>query len=590
MTSASIRLLRRQPYNGSQIGIVIGIDVGTTFSGVSYAVLRPGEVPEVQPVTRFSGQSVGAGKIPSIIYYDDDLTIKAIGASTVIDSVVSDADYYGWFKSQHFKMHLRPNTMHLQTNGLEIGELPNGRSAEQVMGDFLRYLLAETINFIQTAHTDGDVVWRQVKDRAIFVLGHPNGWTGLSQQRYRQSAILGGLILGTAEDRNRVKFVTEGEASALACLSGGLGPANLEAGFKFVVADAGGGTLDMCSYEVTRTSPLELKECAPADCRFAGSVFVDKAGLELLKRKLKNSKYDDEETLKAFITDEFEKKTKREFDGDVNYGLMKVGDRRAKDDKLGIRGGFLRLDSDELSECFSLSVTEALDSIRKQLTATRRNNAKTSVWLVGGFASSAYLLKRLDSCLGPEGVSIQRPDTNLAKAVANGAVLHFLDHLVTSRVCPASYGTTCLIPYNPLLPDHRERSDLLQTGTEGAYIGPVFDCIVAKGTPIEEAKAFKESYFKEFFLKSSATQFATEILVYDGDLPLPRWYKENKQADLSELCTESSRNTSMLEFLSQRVPRAFWKAKFEIELKFGTTELEAKIKWEANVCSFFVFL
>lgn len=47
------RLINLQPHKGSSIDIIIGIDVGTTFSGVSYAFLRPGEVPEVQTVMRY---------------------------------------------------------------------------------------------------------------------------------------------------------------------------------------------------------------------------------------------------------------------------------------------------------------------------------------------------------------------------------------------------------------------------------------------------------------------------------------------------------------------------------------------------------
>ncbi|KAH8117835.1 hypothetical protein DFH11DRAFT_1541121 [Phellopilus nigrolimitatus] len=552
-------------------------------SGVSYAILKPGKVPDVLPVTRFSGLSTGASKIP-------------------------------------FKMHLRPSGIALQTNGLKIGDLPPGKSAEKVMGDFLNYLFVETVSYIQSSHADGEDIWNQVKDHAIFVLGHPNGWTGLSQQRYRNSAILGALIPNTDEGRKRVKFVTEGEASALTCLSGGLGPARLEVGarmgadwainqmsditkqvgFRFVIADAGGGTLDISSYEVTKSSPVELKQCAPSDCRFAGSVFVDRSGLKLLKSmrtanclspgKLRNSCYDYDDVLDGFINDEFEKKTKREFGGDSEYGLLKVGDRGVRDNELGIRNGFLRLDRVELSECFSMSVKEALDSIRSQVTKISRNYETIPVWLVGGFASSPYLLKRLNDSLGPEGVSIQRPDTSLEK-VANGAVLHFLDRLVTARVCPASYGITSLVFFNFFLSDHRQHSDLVQHGQDGPWIGPVFDCIVEKGTRIDEAKTFKKAYTKEFFFKSMAERFTAEIFVYDGDLPVPTWFEENKnkfrtlckmEADLSDVCTEPSPKSSIFDFFFRRTPEAFWKASFEIELKFGTTELEARIKWEAN--------
>ncbi|KAH8117888.1 hypothetical protein DFH11DRAFT_864351 [Phellopilus nigrolimitatus] len=583
----------RQSYKGSQLGIVIGIDVGTTFSGVSYAILRPGQVPDVLPVTRFSGGSTGVHKIPSVIFYDDKLAIKAIGPSTTVDSVRSDAEDHGWFKSRHFKMHLRPRGMALKTNGLDIGELPPGKSAVEVMGDFLHYLLVETASYIRESHANGADLWSQVKDRAIFVLGHPNGWTGREQQRYRNSAILGGLVPDTVEGRKLVRFVAEGEASALACLS----DTTKQVGSRFIIADAGGATLDISSYEVSKSFPVELQQCAPPDCRFAGSVFVDRNGLKLLKKKLQNSVYDDDDVLEGLINDEFEKKTKREFAGDSEYGLLKVGDKRAMDHNLGIRNGFLRLNRDELSECFSMSVAEALDSIRSQVTVIRRKNETIPVWLVGGFASSPCLLKRLNDSLEPEGVSIQRPDTSLEKAASNGAVLHFLNKWVASRVFQASYGITRLIPFDSSLSDHKQHSDLIQRGKDGLCIGPVFDCIVEKGTPIEEARTYKVPYTKEFFFESMAKRFTAEILVYDGDLPVPTWFEENKhkfrtlckiEADLSDVCIEPFPRSSIFDlYFFGRIPDAFPQAEFDIKLKFRTTrlestKLEAKIKWEAN--------
>ena len=41
-----------QVYRGLARKLVVGIDVGTTFSGVSYAVLDPGEVPTIHSITR----------------------------------------------------------------------------------------------------------------------------------------------------------------------------------------------------------------------------------------------------------------------------------------------------------------------------------------------------------------------------------------------------------------------------------------------------------------------------------------------------------------------------------------------------------
>ena len=40
------------PYGGSKTSLVLSIDLGTTYSGVSYAVLDPGVEPVIKPVMR----------------------------------------------------------------------------------------------------------------------------------------------------------------------------------------------------------------------------------------------------------------------------------------------------------------------------------------------------------------------------------------------------------------------------------------------------------------------------------------------------------------------------------------------------------
>ncbi|KAK2464384.1 hypothetical protein APHAL10511_003531 [Amanita phalloides] len=59
----------RKPYDGLQRKLIIAFDIGTTFSGVSYALLIPGEPPVIQGVTQFPGQQKvgGDSKIPSVL-------------------------------------------------------------------------------------------------------------------------------------------------------------------------------------------------------------------------------------------------------------------------------------------------------------------------------------------------------------------------------------------------------------------------------------------------------------------------------------------------------------------------------------------
>ena len=127
-----------------------------------------------------------------------------------------------------FKMHFRPAGMEINTNGLQLDTLPDDLSPTKVMGDFLRYLYTEALEYIKTHHIDGREIINEVGDNKSFILSLPNGWTGLPQQRMREATVIGGLVKNDNEARNKIKFVSEGEASALSCLANGLCPHNLK--------------------------------------------------------------------------------------------------------------------------------------------------------------------------------------------------------------------------------------------------------------------------------------------------------------------------------------------------------------------------
>ncbi|KAF8692446.1 hypothetical protein AX14_002500, partial [Amanita brunnescens Koide BX004] len=79
---------QRKPYTGLRKKLVIAFDVGTTFSGASYALLIPGEPPVIQNVTQFpSQQKVGGdSKIPSVVCYDGHGNVVAVGSETDVDT------------------------------------------------------------------------------------------------------------------------------------------------------------------------------------------------------------------------------------------------------------------------------------------------------------------------------------------------------------------------------------------------------------------------------------------------------------------------------------------------------------------------
>ncbi|EJD00154.1 uncharacterized protein FOMMEDRAFT_159802 [Fomitiporia mediterranea MF3/22] len=564
------RFLNLRPYQGSTMDLVIGIDVGTTFSGVSYAILKPNIIPEVQPVPRFTGQTTSDAKIPSIMYFDKDLNLKAAGASAVSDTTINVAECEGWIKVEHFKMHLRPSNMRINTNGLSLGTLPPKMTPVEAMGHFLRYLYKETINYIEKYEPHGSELIKSFEERISFVLSHPNGWEGLQQQRMRSAAVFGGLVPNGITGHARLKFVTEGEASALACLANGLCPPNLQPGYRFVIADAGGGTLDVTTYEITQTSPLQLRELTSSDCRFAGGVFVNKEMYRLLKERLRGSHYDNPDELDDIVDKKFEQSLKREFSINDKEGTlwMNIGSRSENNSKMGIKKGYLRIEGLELQKCFQFSVLNLVESVKSQIRACQ---VKTiPVWLVGGFAASPWILEKVSEILGEQSIPVSRPDTNLAKAVANGNVLYALDNTVKRRVTRAAYGIKCSVLYDAFDPDHVRRKHLCFEDLEGDIVLPSrFSIILQKGVDVQDSEKHAVPYT---WLASNAseTMHKCTLIRYNGPDHTPTWYDENK-ADFSRLF--------QLERMHTYKNRRFWHINFSIEISFGQVELQARIKW-----------
>jgi hypothetical protein len=165
-------------------------------------------------------------------------------------------------------------------NGMRLPPLPEGKSAMQVFGDYLGCLFRCAKDFIIDTHASGASLWRAVEGDLQFVLSHPNGWEGAQQTMWR-AAVHGGLIPDTDAGKARIRFVTEGEATLRACVINGPATvlANLysrrptltaiiqgHAEHVCLIADAGGGTLDISSYAVRGTAPLVMEEVAPPDC------------------------------------------------------------------------------------------------------------------------------------------------------------------------------------------------------------------------------------------------------------------------------------------------------------------------------------
>ncbi|TEB37919.1 hypothetical protein FA13DRAFT_1785787 [Coprinellus micaceus] len=505
----------RPAYGGFKRKLVIAFDVGTTFSGISYSVLDPGHPPKIQGVTRFPAQEQvnGSSKIPTVLYYDADGHVRAIGAEALSEGIYEQAEDEGWFKVEWFKLHLRPAEETSGPSGIsrQLPPLPEGKSIIDIYSDFMAYLHKCAKSYIEQTHPNGIDLWGALASQAEFILSHPNGWEGSQQSQMRRAAVTASLVPDTREGHDRLHFVTEGEASLHYSLENGLPADSLEEGDGVVIVDAGGGTVDISAYARSsatgdaKDSKVKLfEEIAPPQCHFHGSVFVSLHARVFLSNLLTESQFlEDLDT----IVKAFDKTTKLRFRNANDPQFIKFGSTRDNEPDTNIRYGQLKI-----SGFFEPSISCVVNAVREQRTLAHK--PFTHVVLVGGFASSDWLFEKVSERLNPEGFKVIRPENHLNKAVADGAMSFYIDHCVRTRVSRFTYGQFSNTKFDPHNADHQRRIHDVYTSLSGQKnVKNNFSIILPKNTQVSETKEFA----KDFHISRKTIDKLTTATYVDTD-------------------------------------------------------------------------
>ncbi|KAI0079324.1 hypothetical protein K474DRAFT_1659403 [Panus rudis PR-1116 ss-1] len=571
-----------KPYSGTRRRLVLAFDVGTTYSGVGYAIMDPGIVPTIQTVTRFPGQANGDAKIPTVLYYTQDGRVRYVGAEAISSTAKLEAEDEDLIFVQWFKLHLRPESMansSISQSSNMLNRLPTGKSVLDVFSDFLKYLFDCARAFIVQSHANGESIWNSVSDQIDFVLSHPNGWEGPQQSKMRQTVVQAGLVPDTASGHSRVQFVTEGEASLHYCLDNGLASDVIKKDSKIMIVDAGGGTIDISTYTITNANPISVEESTAPDCLLHGSTRVNVRAHEYLREKLQNSRYGNDEDIQTMLED-FDKSAKVTFRSESEKSIIKFGSSRDRDLAVGIRSGQLVLEGTTVAGLFRPSIAAILDATSKQIKGA--SGPITTAFLVGGFAASAFLFTELKRELEGKGLTLYRPDKHTNKAVAEGAVSFFLEHFVTVRVIKAAYGTRHYVELDPDDANHMLRAPRSKYRLSGRrYIPDKFTMFLANGSRIRENEEHAISLFIEAKHPSVLNLISSDIECYRGIDKKPEW-TDLEPESFSTLCTVTANTSKVKKVLRFGPEGEYYTQDFKVILLCGLTEMKAQISWLQN--------
>ncbi|KAF2227835.1 hypothetical protein BDZ85DRAFT_254962 [Elsinoe ampelina] len=303
----------------------------------------------------------------------------------------------------------------------------------------------------------------------------PAVWSDAARQKTLDAAKAAGI-------GPKIQTISEPEAAAVHAFAT-LQNKDLKIGDVYIICDAGGGTVDLITLEVTSLDPMQFREVVPGEGGLCGSAFINFGFENLMKTKFGPNEfhkfYKRSPKQWKVVMDNFDQSVKRSFD------MSKARNRKRKfelpfpgmpdNSTIGIEGGMLSLTSEEIENMFEPVCRDILLLIQRQVdAATTAGHSPSGILVVGGLGRSPYLLDRInerfigtpstagvkrdyDEMTGDRSSRPKSPAMTLLKpadawtAVVRGAALGGMSNVevVTSRKARRHYGVRYRPEFDP---------------------------------------------------------------------------------------------------------------------------------------------
>ncbi|KAL6822786.1 actin-like ATPase domain-containing protein [Trichoderma sp. SZMC 28015] len=445
--------------------LLVGIDYGTTYSGICFALSNASDFKDINTWTKYPGAASHSAehtiKAPTRVAFpeeNDDLDRTAWGYE-----VEAGMKSYSWTKlllDDTLPSEFDATDTYSAMNS-EIMRLPNNMSAKDVAREYLtgmRKMFDKNINQHLGAHKLDDLPME-------FWITVPASWNEKAKLLTKTAAMEAGF---GKREIDSIKLIPEPEAAAHMALKTSIhrfeGFVKPKTGI--LVCDCGGGTVDITTYEIERTEPtLTLREIVVGAAGKCGGTYVDRNLLKLLSERFGEaftSLPPQEIGPGSNFMDSFESKKK-------DFKLKNLATRRDARVQLFMprlkktpdleryyerRSHSILLSKADFQTIFDPVIDKIIKLIEDQINRVKRMDERPieTIILVGGFGSSPYLNERLTDWCEPRGIRLTIPATGAWSAVVCGAVLRGLEgSIVREKKCRKHYGHALAKVYNPSL-------------------------------------------------------------------------------------------------------------------------------------------
>ncbi|OBT79968.1 hypothetical protein VF21_01667 [Pseudogymnoascus sp. 05NY08] len=562
----------------SKSQLIVGIDFGTTFSGVAFAFISNDNAEAKEDIiTEWPGAGIYTKqKIPTVLYYDQYQ--KVVGWGPDIADALAPTGYpkpgvqkVEWFKLQ---LMLSGNTY---IDPINLPPLPPGKSEIDVAADYLFKLRQAMRNQLQKSL--GEVFNREERNIKYF-LTVPAIWNDAGKAATRAAAIQAGFLRD--ENDNRLTLITEPEAAAMFCAKAGL--LNLKVHDAILIVDCGGGTVDLIAYEVEEESPFTVAECTAGSGDSCGSTALNRNFSNILRTKIRKMKLPEGSRtagrVYAKCIMDFENRIKADFRNNNQKWAVDVG-IEAEFPDAGIEEGYMTFTNEEILQCFEPVVNRILELVRNQIIAIQaQNRTLQNVLVVGGFGASEYLFQQIKLHVPPQfQAKVVRPMDSVAAIVKGAVTAGISERVVTSRVARRHYLMATLQPFKEGHHPEAYRVPSLDGKDRCKFTRQIF---VQKGQRVKIGEPVKVSFFRQ--VAPGATLMYEDILYACDDEICPEYTKDPRVKEVVTLTSDLSRKNLEKDFERMDTPQGtFYRVYFDIYLTLDGSEFNAELVCQGEV-------
>ncbi|XP_045203416.2 heat shock 70 kDa protein 12A-like [Mercenaria mercenaria] len=525
----------QEPCPGNNVhdaAVVAAIDFGTTYSGWAYSLRTDLEVDRTKAYSKYwNSGSTQTEKTPTcILIRPDGQTVEAFGydAEDRYRDLTESGEHVNYYYFRRFKMSLCRKIGEKLNRNMTIEDVMNrSLPALDVFAMSIRFLKDDLLSAVQRSILGGvrkqDMNW---------VLTVPAIWTDGAKQFMREAAIKAGI------ERRRLTIALEPEAASMYCChlpveatvcNTGVSISSFQVWTRYMVLDAGGGTIDITVHEVDTDNGV--KEVHAACGGGWGGTTVDEEFENLLTDLLTEDGYlqfkmenmddwcdlwRDFEVTKRAITAAANTSVRMRLPqslGDTMHRLNKgslsnIISRSRFTDDITLVQDKIKFSPEISKSWFHISVDKTIDLVRSILS---RDLDITAILMVGRLSESSVLQDAVRSAFNNIKVLIPREESY---SILKGALIFgHLPKVVTERVLKYTYGVSS---FDTFVEGHHPESRRLKTD-----VGVVCRNILSKHVEINQRVRAGEPQVWHAYNLQFKSQTQMEISLYASEKPNP---------------------------------------------------------------------